>query len=1286
MTARLPLVLGSNGLPEQLQSGDTLAGVAGAAFGLTSVSAMQFGAFADGFSHPLSSIYGSLAAAQAVYPWVDDLTPEADYCAIQTAIDYAFNNALKCIVIPHGMVRGTYITSAPVFLDPPVSLRAQGIYPRYNSVTAYPTPGTIIQYNGLPFISKIPVPAGNPPFFAKSNYPSIGTTPGSIYWAFYYQNLPGVSNTHGGALGQIVGWSPTLIGELGQADTAGYGSYIVPHFIDAPGLIMGTNNGGTASDFNVFFLNVVDPNSGSTTNGQGYEGGQNPYGVGIAIAGISGGSSRTTVRNIGVSNTYLGFNFGALGTELGDSNVLDRCATFNVFCGSYYSQSQAYINEQYNCNLSATVGTCTVTNATIFGGNYGAFFEQAPGNVFTIGSTSNIAVTQPGGVSYRFGQAVFSDDPGQNILKITTTVSSPDATLLTLGIGDGRAGGYNTFVIPTTNWGLVPFILDPAVNPPLTGGVLLLMAWPPWMDFFTGNGGFTPITSTAIQAELQAATKMYACQMVFPTQGSITAYGMFVENICATCLNSAQDPRQPSLISGLFNDADITLNSFQNSTPTFQANYYIQKAFPYIICNNDVVMDTCDWNASAGDCVVIDCVGAGGRLINRDSKLQDSYQVPMMNFRWGNFNGPFHDAFQTKRNSIQGNYLGSVGFNLPFWSLGITPNRLFQDQYSVPSQGFGPANWVVPSIPPSYLPTIANPRGLPPLTLTTCDYPVIWGSKVYQTASQSTPGNSTFESNHSFNSLLQDITAAGMSTATNVFQLSWRGQGGSPYVYVDPNTIGLMFAGLVVGLTTDALHWYIVTGVYPNQGCITIFQVDGSQDQYVQGVSGTIYTGTVMQAQPYRVRALAAPAKYINSTTVAMAGQELLADTSGGVVFLTLPLYPMQGDVVTWDDISGSFATHNLIIDGNRAQVNGSYDSIKITTSAPGKAICKTGSAALSTDNSTAAWVVTGGSLSAIPSLKVSPDTPATVSGHSGGTFSPATVVYALSASSGTVNWTVTGTPAWLSPSSTSGNVNTGGTAITFTVNVGALAVGTYTATLTFTNTDSGQVTTRNVSLGVGYGLVYAAEGDSITIGAGAASGYPSIYGTAVGPTLFVNDIATSGAGWAQISPRSPILDAMIATKKTGDKYALSVMIGTNDATFGYPTYGNANRNAFLTSLAAYLDARRASGWYVIICTLISRGGNGSGTGITTIDPELTALNTEFKLWTTSGSVVPGQHADAVCDFAAAGAPANGHFTPQGSGPPYANLTYYNADQTHPTTTGQNLLETIIAPVLNAYL
>jgi len=102
--------------------------------------------------------------------------------------------------------------------------------------------------------------------------------------------------------------------------------------------------------------------------------------------------------------------------------------------------------------------------------------------------------------------------------------------------------------------------------------------------------------------------------------------------------------------------------------------------------------------------------------------------------------------------------------------------------------------------------------------------------------------------------------------------------------------------------------------------------------------------------------------------------------------------------------------------------------------------------------------------------LQVAPTSNIVVAGNQG-TFAPSSFPYALSATAGTVNYSISGVPSWLTPSSTSGNVSSSGTTVTFTVNASAnsLAPGTYgPSTITFTNTNNGQGTqTRTATLTV---------------------------------------------------------------------------------------------------------------------------------------------------------------------------------------------------------------------------
>jgi hypothetical protein len=91
--------------------------------------------------------------------------------------------------------------------------------------------------------------------------------------------------------------------------------------------------------------------------------------------------------------------------------------------------------------------------------------------------------------------------------------------------------------------------------------------------------------------------------------------------------------------------------------------------------------------------------------------------------------------------------------------------------------------------------------------------------------------------------------------------------------------------------------------------------------------------------------------------------------------------------------------------------------------------------------------------------LQVTPATDMSSSGAQGGPFWPAAFQYQLRATSGSVNFSISGVPSWLTASAASGTVTTSTTTVTFTVNAGAssLASGLYgPTTISFTNTTNG--------------------------------------------------------------------------------------------------------------------------------------------------------------------------------------------------------------------------------------
>jgi hypothetical protein len=95
------------------------------------------------------------------------------------------------------------------------------------------------------------------------------------------------------------------------------------------------------------------------------------------------------------------------------------------------------------------------------------------------------------------------------------------------------------------------------------------------------------------------------------------------------------------------------------------------------------------------------------------------------------------------------------------------------------------------------------------------------------------------------------------------------------------------------------------------------------------------------------------------------------------------------------------------------------------------------------------------------PALVVTPPTNIEVSGPQGGPFSVSSFQFSLSASSGTVSYSIR-TPSWLTASSSYGTVGTSGTTVTLTVNPTALRLppGRYGPSVAFTNVTNGRGST----------------------------------------------------------------------------------------------------------------------------------------------------------------------------------------------------------------------------------
>jgi hypothetical protein len=207
----------------------------------------DYGATGDGTCHALSSLYSSLAQAQARYPFVSDTTQCTDWAATQAAINAAYSNTgaspnSAAIYCP----RGTYVTSNPIIIDRPNN--TGGNYAAWNVGTTY-NGGTVVNgqfigdkvtYNGLPWISMGNGNIGNPPT-SQAQFPSqtelsnaSWSGQGQMWTAVTITNAsPAVVTPLGGIGGAIANGQPVVFFTQQYANPNGGSAPALPTGISA---------------------------------------------------------------------------------------------------------------------------------------------------------------------------------------------------------------------------------------------------------------------------------------------------------------------------------------------------------------------------------------------------------------------------------------------------------------------------------------------------------------------------------------------------------------------------------------------------------------------------------------------------------------------------------------------------------------------------------------------------------------------------------------------------------------------------------------------------------------------------------------------------------------------------------------------------------------------------------------------------------------------------------------------------------------------------------------------
>jgi hypothetical protein len=261
--------------------------------------------------------------------------------------------------------------------------------------------------------------------------------------------------------------------------------------------------------------------------------------------------------------------------------------------------------------------------------------------------------------------------------------------------------------------------------------------------------------------------------------------------------------------------------------------------------------------------------------------------------------------------------------------------------------------------------------------------------------------------------------------------------------------------------------------------------------------------------------------------------------------------------------------------------------------------------------------------------LQVTPATNIVAAGNPGGPFAPSSFQYQLSATAGNINYSISGVPTWLTPSSMSGNVSSSGTVVTFTVNESAntLGPGPYgPTTITFTNSDTGRGTqTRTATLTINPPALQVTPATGITAsGAHGGPFSPSSFNYTLNSTFGSLKYSITTPSWLTASSKSGTVTTSAKTIKfTVNSSARSLGPSTYTDNIGFNNTTNNQGNA--TRVATLIVNPKQYKLTVSASPPAYGAVSGAGTFAEGTSVTVTATpngSHSFVNWTKSGKVV----------------------------------------------------------------
>lgn len=605
----------------------------------------------------------------------------------------------------------------------------------------------------------------------------------------------------------------------------GHGARLWTDFNDDVGLWIGPGRGMIVDGLSI---------SGPPPGASGFRLGLPSGGLGIGLAAYGSG---TLIENCSVNLFRTGIMTSANNVdELCDATTVRKCAITGGV-GISFLKTNNLINSVEDCVVDAVVGVdATAWNGVhVRGGN---FSSNLAGNVFPI-SAAGVPTLQNGGAQTAYQ------------ITIAATVGSPDALFL--------AGAYNAFAIVTQHFGIVPMVL--------TGwnagtGVAIFVVLDAYSGSYFAGWANDPATKTNLVVELQAATKLYAAERVTTFQGTdVYVEGVHIENgsTPTTVIDGwygtpreggGQNSLHSVRVNGsLSNDGLGPLVVAGTASPAQQAQFCVSRSWPqFRVGATELTVDQFTMDPS-DERLIVDFFNTGSRLNWHGAGPKLQLRTPISGYPFTG--GPIAlsgTIYQTGSPAAFG--AGDFEAN-PFYGTTLLSDadswRSPWGPGRAPMRGIRPAPWATPGVTVAQAAMLAGT--LPPLTLpgsgpVNVQYPLLWGGQIYRLQDWYIGAQPTYQlvSSHHFYSYGQPLP------------VSWSHIGQSPFLYVSDTR--LLFPGLGIQIDHgDGPQLYLVTGVYPTMGYVTVLKgVESANGPWLlHGDKATVYAGSTIGQEPYAI-------------------------------------------------------------------------------------------------------------------------------------------------------------------------------------------------------------------------------------------------------------------------------------------------------------------------------------------------------------------------------------------------------------------------------------------------